>query len=79
MFAYGHEHDRRLIVSGHQYGGCDVMWNALYQWQSHSLVKKEALCESRQVFEVAEAQITGLVNLVFYLQTGFTSARILYW
>ena len=24
MFAYGHEHDRRLIVSGHQYGGCDV-------------------------------------------------------
>ena len=24
-FAYGHEHDRRLIVFGHQFGGCDVM------------------------------------------------------
>ena len=46
-------------------------------WQNHSLVKKEALRESRQVFELAEAQIPGLVNLVFYLQTGFTSARIL--
>jgi len=39
--------------------------------------KKETLRESRQVFELAEAQIPGLVNLVFYLQTGFTSARIL--
>ena len=46
-FAYGHEHDRSLIVSGHQYGGCDVMWNALYQWQSHSLVKKKALWTRR--------------------------------
>ena len=45
-------------------------------WQSLSLVEKEALRESREVFELAEAQITGLVNLVFYLQTGFTSARI---
>ena len=24
-FAYGHEHDHRLIVFGHQFGGCDVM------------------------------------------------------
>ena len=31
----------------------------------------------RRLFELAEAQIPGLVNLVFYLQTGFTSARIL--
>ena len=46
-------------------------------WQSHSLVKEEALRESRQVFELAESQIPGLVNLVFYLQTAFTSARIL--
>ena len=46
-------------------------------WQSLSLVKKEALRESRQVFELVEAQIPRLVNLVFYLQTGFTSARIL--
>ena len=39
--------------------------------------KKEALRESRQVFELAETKIPGVVNLVFYLQTGFTSARIL--
>ena len=32
--------------------------------------------ESRQAFEVTEAQISGLVKLVLYCQSGFTSASI---
>ena len=45
---------------------------------SFSLLKKEkeALPESRQLFEAAAAQTCGLVNLVFSLQTGFSSASI---
>ena len=34
------------------------------------------LPESRQLFEAAAARTSGLVILVFSLQTGFSSARI---
>ena len=36
--------------------------------------EKEALIESRQLFEATAARTCGLVNLVFSLQTGFSSA-----
>ena len=38
--------------------------------------EKEALPESRQFFEAAAARTCGLVNLVFSLQTVFSSASI---
>ena len=38
--------------------------------------EKEALPESRQLFEAAAARTSGLVNLVFSRQTGFSSASI---
>ena len=44
---------------------------------SFSLLReKEALPESRQLFEAATARTCGLVNLVFSLQTGFSSVSI---
>ena len=38
--------------------------------------EKEALPESPQAFEVAAAPTSGLVNLVFSRQTGFSRASI---
>ena len=38
--------------------------------------EKEALPESRQLFEAAAARASGLVNLVFSRQTGFSSASV---
>ena len=38
--------------------------------------EKEALPESRQLFEAAAARTSGLVNLVFSRQTGFSSASV---
>ena len=38
--------------------------------------EKEALPESRQLFEAAAARTSGLVNLVFSRQTGFSSGSI---
>ena len=38
--------------------------------------EKEALPESRQLFEAAAARTSGLVSLVFSRQTGFSSANI---
>ena len=38
--------------------------------------EKEALPESRQLFEAVTARTSGLVNLVFSRQTGFSSANI---
>ena len=45
---------------------------------SFSLLRreKEALPESRQLFEAPAARTSGLVNLVFSRQTGFSSASI---
>ena len=40
--------------------------------------EKDALPESRQTFEVAAAQTSGLVNLVFSRQTGFFGASFLF-
>ena len=38
--------------------------------------EKEALTESRRAFQVAAARISGLVNLVFSLQTGIVECRL---
>ena len=38
--------------------------------------EKEALPELRQLFEAAAARTSGLVNLVFSRQTGFSSASV---
>ena len=38
--------------------------------------ENEALPESRQLFEAAAAQTSGLVNLVFSCQTGFSIASV---
>ena len=40
--------------------------------------EKRRLPESRQAFEVAAAQISGLVNLVFSRQTGFIESEHLF-
>ena len=40
--------------------------------------KSLALLESRQTFEVAAAQTSGLVNLVFSHQTGFFESKHLF-
>ena len=39
--------------------------------------EKEALSESRQTFEVAAAQTSGLFNLVLSRQTGFFKCEYL--
>ena len=63
------------------FGGKDVAIHiAAYERASFCQVGRrkggEALPESRQSFEVAEARTFGLVNLAFSRQTGLRSASI---
>ena len=51
----GHQHGHRFIVSQHQYGCHDVMWNALLSSWVRRRKEKKAFPESRQDFEATKA------------------------